>query len=81
MNKAIIIFSYYYYNSTRNDHIFVNFADHGAPGLVAFPAGGYVSVFYLPYSPSCRVMYVCFNFLEVPLFILWNYVYSCMQLT
>ena len=44
MNKAIIIFSYYYHNSTRNDHIFVNFADHGAPGLVAFPAGGYVSV-------------------------------------
>jgi len=25
--------------SGPNDHIFVNFADHGAPGLVAFPTG------------------------------------------
>jgi legumain len=25
-------------NSRPNDHIFVNFADHGAPGILAFPA-------------------------------------------
>lgn len=24
--------------STSEDHIFVNFADHGAPGLIAFPS-------------------------------------------
>lgn len=26
-------------NSTHNDHVFVYFADHGAPGLLAFPEG------------------------------------------
>ncbi|XP_077993331.1 legumain-like [Glandiceps talaboti] len=26
--------------SGPNDHVFVNFVDHGAPGIVAFPAGG-----------------------------------------
>ena len=26
------------YFSGPNDHVFVNFADHGAPGIVAFPA-------------------------------------------
>ena len=25
--------------SGPNDHVFVNFADHGAPGLIAFPVG------------------------------------------
>jgi len=26
-------------NSTKNDHVFINFADHGATGLIAFPSG------------------------------------------
>ena len=26
-------------NSGPGDHVFINFADHGAPGLVAFPNG------------------------------------------
>ena len=25
--------------STKDDHVFVYFADHGAPGLIAFPRG------------------------------------------
>lgn len=28
--------------STTQDHVFINFADHGAPGLVAMPIGGYL---------------------------------------
>jgi legumain len=28
--------------STTKDRVFLNFADHGAPGLIAFPAGGYL---------------------------------------
>ena len=26
------------YSSGPNDRVFVNFADHGAPGLIAFPS-------------------------------------------
>ena len=26
-------------SSGPNDHVFVNFVDHGAPGLIAFPDG------------------------------------------
>lgn len=28
---------YIVFNSGPNDHVFVNFVDHGAPGLLAFP--------------------------------------------
>jgi len=28
--------------STADDNVFVFFSDHGAPGIVAFPAGGYL---------------------------------------
>jgi len=28
--------------STKDSRVFINFADHGAPGLIAFPAGGYL---------------------------------------
>ena len=27
----------FYYSSGPQDHVFINFVDHGAPGLVAFP--------------------------------------------
>jgi legumain len=29
--------------STANDHVFINFSDHGGPGLIAFPDNGSVS--------------------------------------
>lgn len=28
--------------SGKNDNVFINFSDHGAPGLIAFPAGQYL---------------------------------------
>ena len=31
--------SYQFLDSGPEDHVFINFADHGAPGLVAFPNG------------------------------------------
>ncbi len=35
--------------SGPNDHVFVNFADHGAPGLIAFPVGVVSIVVYRYY--------------------------------
>lgn len=28
--------------SNENDHVFINFVDHGGVGLIAFPVGGYL---------------------------------------
>ena len=37
LSNAVIIYTLFSLCSGPRDHVFINFVDHGAPGLVAFP--------------------------------------------
>ena len=39
MYMYVLICALFSISSGPNDHVFVNFVDHGAPGIVAFPDG------------------------------------------
>ena len=44
INLTFLCINVFFYFSGPNDHIFVNFVDHGGPDLIAFP-NEFVSLF------------------------------------